>query len=524
MRQLQYTYTPRGLRASLRLFNVEKSIDEQTTQYTWNENGQIQKILPWIGKPIEFEYRADGTKQSVTLPNGMRRTYSFNELNQLTELLYKDQEEQDVAFFRYSYGPSGNVLSFTDNEGLSLFEYNSLNWLTRADYPDGAWEQFSYDLEGNRVTLDTEAGLTEYSYNASNRLLRERGARNVDYGWDDNGNLIAKTTENGTETYHWNARDRLMQLVHADGQSIQNTYLPMSNLRRSARNGSDPEKKYVWDMLTSNSVQVISPEEFAVTDYINGMHVDELYGKTHVGNPYTYLTDALGSVRGVCAGYGSPMNTYDYKVFGEVRHVKEAIPNERKFASRNAIDSSSLYFNRARYLDSSSGRFVSSDYLEHDEMNQAQLPENDLLRFLDRYNYAKNNPMSYLDPSGHISTPGLILVIAVAAASVLGVIDVLIGIGQRCHAGLKMDDYVNVTSYEDACYKACVWATSSSIWRMFIGFERILRVDVFGTKETEDIILGLDKGLMIGKKVTAHINAAKHCQEECGIDCKKSAE
>jgi RHS repeat-associated protein len=56
------------------------------------------------------------------------------------------------------------------------------------------------------------------------------------------------------------------------------------------------------------------------------------------------------------------------------------------------LDSTGLYFYNARYYDAEIGRFISADTIVPDPSNP---------QTLNRYSYCLNNPLRYIDPSGH---------------------------------------------------------------------------------------------------------------------------
>ena len=90
---------------------------------------------------------------------------------------------------------------------------------------------------------------------------------------------------------------------------------------------------------------------------------------------------------------GSVIVTYDYDAFGNLIHSTGATPNNYLFAGEQFDPDLGLYYNRARYLNTSTGRFMNMDPYEGD----AESPVS-----LHKYLYAGNDPINQIDPSGHL--------------------------------------------------------------------------------------------------------------------------
>ena len=78
---------------------------------------------------------------------------------------------------------------------------------------------------------------------------------------------------------------------------------------------------------------------------------------------------------------------YEYDVFGAIRSAVGTSDNPRKFTGKEYESDVRLYYFAARYYDPYIGRFTSRD------------PAGDGLNW---YIYTENNPLKYIDPSGHI--------------------------------------------------------------------------------------------------------------------------
>ena len=85
-------------------------------------------------------------------------------------------------------------------------------------------------------------------------------------------------------------------------------------------------------------------------------------------------------------------DTYDYDAFGNLIYSTGTTPNVYLYSGEQFDPDLHLYYNRARYLNTSTGRFWSKDDAEgHDERSTS----------LHKYVYAEGNPVDNLDPTGN---------------------------------------------------------------------------------------------------------------------------
>jgi RHS repeat-associated protein len=107
--------------------------------------------------------------------------------------------------------------------------------------------------------------------------------------------------------------------------------------------------------------------------------------------PTVYGYDGHGSVRQLTNSTGAVTDTYDYDAFGNLINSTGSTPNVYLFAGEAYDSALGLYYNRARYLNSTTGRFWSMDTYEGD----AETPLS-----LHKYIYTNADPVDGTDPSG----------------------------------------------------------------------------------------------------------------------------
>jgi len=99
-----------------------------------------------------------------------------------------------------------------------------------------------------------------------------------------------------------------------------------------------------------------------------------------------------GDVVQVTSGNGTVKNRYEYDTFGETTLEIEEAENSIKYAGVFQDSSTGLYYLRARYYDAAIGRFISEDSYRGEANNPASL---------NLYTYCLNDPIQFIDPSGH---------------------------------------------------------------------------------------------------------------------------
>src|SRR5262245_53410370 len=127
------------------------------------------------------------------------------------------------------------------------------------------------------------------------------------------------------------------------------------------------------------------------TRHVRGDIVDQLFARV-AGNGDTLwnLTDHFGSLRDVIDNSGAVLDSLVYDGFGRISESDPEYGGRYKWTSREFDVETGLQFNRARYYDADTGRWISQDPLGFDAGDS------------NLYRYVANRPTGASDPSGKV--------------------------------------------------------------------------------------------------------------------------
>lgn len=205
-----------------------------------------------------------------------------------------------------------------------------------------------YDLDGSPITREVPGHAQYLTFNALGQLSEvldyndNQDETHITFGYDAYGRRVRKTV-NGTSVYYLNDGHHLLAEINEWG-----------GIRRA---------------------------------YANNPGVDEPHSVAQDDSVYFYLLSEPGNVVGLMNRQGALVNRYDYTPFGELRSIRERVPNELRFGARPYDAETGMYYNRARYYDPYLRRFISEDPVG-------------LAGGLNPYVFADNNPVVLRDPSG----------------------------------------------------------------------------------------------------------------------------
>lgn len=354
-----------------------------TVNYNFDGNGRINGIAVSGLGTFGIEYDTLGRYSRITYPNGQTREFTYDGQDRLTVLRNWHPAAGDLAVFQYDYDydwPTGTYSMLgqrtsvtttgpaTSNNTQYRYTYDANYQLTGVT--QGAFARtWSYDAIGNR----TYANTVPYTYykNGTNPLngerLRNDGSGGGDFTYDANGNIAGR---GGSVLYTW---DYLNRLTSFAGTS----YLYDHQGRRIGATVGGTTTKYV--MLDLNTIG----ERVGTTrrDYVFAPGLDQPLAKIENGIPTYYLVDGLGSVVGSNDSAGENLGAVVYDPWGFPSPLRGPVT---PFGYIGREGDYGLWFLRARYYDSSIGRFLSEDPSGRDRP----------------YVYVHNMPVLYTDPLG----------------------------------------------------------------------------------------------------------------------------
>jgi len=118
---------------------------------------------------------------------------------------------------------------------------------------------------------------------------------------------------------------------------------------------------------------------------------------------YSVHTDHLTGSNVVTNNTGLQEELMDYFPFGGIRldQKQGTFSEQRKFAGHEYDVDTGLSYMNARYYNSSIGRFISQDPV-FIGLGSGQIEVLSDPQLLNSYSYARNNPLAYIDPDGHL--------------------------------------------------------------------------------------------------------------------------
>ncbi|MBN1621155.1 MAG: discoidin domain-containing protein [Endomicrobiales bacterium] len=209
---------------------------------------------------------------------------------------------------------------------------------------------------------------------------------------DDNGNIILANKK----WIKYDIDNRPIRVVTIDGTDVryEYDYEDQRVIQSVIASGIEATSLYIGTVYEETYTDGATvPDESISYIYAGSQRVAQV--KTPNGGSdiirYFY-PDHLGSTQILAEPDGSDVQTISYEPFGATYETTGSEDTSWKFTGQREDASSGLYYYNARYYDPALGTFIQPDTL-------IQSPYDP--QTLNRYTYCRNNPVRYVDPSGH---------------------------------------------------------------------------------------------------------------------------
>jgi RHS repeat-associated protein len=354
---------------------------------------EVRTLSGVEGSVTKYFYNEVGNRDSVHNANGTSTGYTYDNLNRLTNVTNFAPDLSVISSYQYELNNAGIRTSATESDG-SRVEYNyddcyKLTGETRSGNHAYAIT-FTYDNVGNRLTQVRDGVTKSYTYNNRDQLTQEDSAAVITtYVYDPAGRMLNKTVAGNTTTYGWEDNDRMIS-VTGPGVSVTYTY-DHNELRVSEISATDTTHYLIDYRLPYGQVVADFDENGDVkASYIYGL---ERINMDRSGSVFTYVADGQGSIRNLTNSSGNVTDSYYYTVFGEQLAKTGTTENRFMYVGEQWDVNAGFYYNRARWMDPSTGRFVSVDPYK----GKVGIPIS-----LHSYLYSKQSSLNYSDPSGKL--------------------------------------------------------------------------------------------------------------------------
>ncbi len=216
------------------------------------------------------------------------------------------------------------------------------------------------------------------------------------YLYDANGNM----TSDGTKCYEYNDANQLKKVKKcADNKTIAEYVYDHTGkriIKKEYENGTfkrtvySPSDEYETVVLASNGAK-LNTTYYKVNDEV-------VAKKNPDGTINYYHNDHLGSNSVLTDQSGAVVEKTTYQPYGEVK--SGGTKSKFGYTGQEKDQETGLNYYDSRYYDPHLQRFVQPDTLLPDVYDPQQL---------NRYSYARNNPLTYNDPTGHFVSLGSLI-------------------------------------------------------------------------------------------------------------------
>lgn len=337
------------------------------------------------------------------------KTYGYDHFLRPASITMTDSEREATAEeYTYAYDKNGQIVTETrlnnypskDDEKVDeswAYTYDALGRLAATTVTDNATgsvktqKSYTYDKAGNRLSETENGQTTTNSYNGLNQMV---ASGNSSYTYDANGNLTKETAGSGqVNTYSYDADNRLDTAVLTKNgmETLNQKNAYNGEGQRISKTENDAATRYRYQggsvVCTDGDDSVRAMNILGEAGNIIASERNQEAAKAY----YFYNKDMRGSTTSILDGTGACAAAYQYSDFGETT-VNSEFYNEIAYTGGIWDKGTGLYYLNARYYDPGDGRFLTEDTYR----GNAEEPGS-----LHLYAYCANNPVNYVDPSGH---------------------------------------------------------------------------------------------------------------------------
>ncbi len=410
---INYTYDSMGNRLTMKDATG-------TTSYAYASTGELISLTYPDGAKLTMNYDSRGLRTSQTFTLGSytltsKTTYQgARALPQKLQVISSGGAE--IANLAYSYRKNNSLAQTTTGTGLAAtYSYTGLNLTGLTTTHNGAkLKQYTYGYDNNRnITSQNDSGTSfGYTYDALNRI-KTSTQFNETYTYDQRDNRRSLTSNRvpeipTTASYQYDTRNRL-KAVTEDGTSITYSYNG-DGLMVGRTKGNQSTRYYYDDRGLLVAEGTVGSGTVTITYGYVFDSTRKLVGRQAAGESKLqyYVTNGHGDVTELRDASGNLLNSYSYDIWGNPITVQETVPNSLRYAGEYWDADTKLQYLRARWYDPATARFIGEDTYEGELTNPLSL---------NLYAYVHNNPLIYVDPSGHaISRNDAETLLAIAGA------------------------------------------------------------------------------------------------------------
>ena len=352
-----YTYNSTGQLSAIKYFDTADLVNPMESYgYTYDDRGFIAT------EDIDSTYLVDGTAVTTDI----YKVHTYDDIGRLKQSDVTVDGAATPATTNWTYDNVGNRLTQTDSDGMLDYDYNEFNQLVEIDtIVSGTtyeYMDYTYNTRGGQATqIETVSGgtdiTTSYAYDAAGRLAKT-----------DDGTDISKNFFNGK------------------GQRIRQELNPGANVETTKYYYTGGALLFTTDddndKLTEN---IVTPGGSVIAS--------QRYEGEYANEFYFYNYDIRQSTTSILDNSFNLMQGYEYDEFGNQTVTGDTgFLNEVTFTGAIS-DSTGLQYMNARFYNPNTGRFLTQDTYT----GNAYEPWSQHL-----YSYTGNNPVNYVDPTGHV--------------------------------------------------------------------------------------------------------------------------
>jgi len=303
--------------------------------YTFDNANRLTQIAQGTST-VGLTYDNANRHSTLTLPNGIVATYSYDNDSHLTGISYA-LNSNPVGVLNYGYDAIGMQTS----------------------------------ISGSMARMGLPQPMPSAAYDGGNELLAWNESA---FSYDSNGNMLS----DGVHNYAWDARNHLSTIDSGSTGSF--VYDPAG--RRATKVISGTQTNFLYDV--ANPVQELSGSTPTANLLTGGL--DEYFMRTDTNGTWNFLTDALDSTAALSDPTGAIQTQYTFDPFGNTAQSGTSTTNSFAYTGRES-DGTGLYFYRARYYSPQLGRFISEDPVGFGGG-------------INVYGYVGDSPTNAIDPTG----------------------------------------------------------------------------------------------------------------------------